>query len=326
MTEKSNRRTRPENAGSRIPKQSLAKREQKKNRSSCIARVLGSWLKSSPNTSSLCEPQPLLLSNCFHTKNYILQGWAPDPHFVLRASARQGLLALPRPESVEGLVLHCWQLEVKCSNTQDVVLLISELAGSDEHQRIRRPPSRNTYRDQDHQHKHTSTPLGKPIRPSFLRLTLFMVESRDWAEQRLSAALGQLCYPSSGTKLTSALSNFSSNTKTFRRSLIFNLLLKLLLEGRYLISLVSTNSISVLPTCMQAPPAHVQAVVTTRRFRLRMCGWNAAHKHSPPVQSVSAWQITADSPFCTGRRRKHKHHRFSQGESIPCTLTADHCI
>lgn len=74
-------------------------------------------------------------------------------------------------------------------------------------------------------------------------------------------------YPPSGTKLISALGNFASNIKTFRRSLIYSLLPRLSPGWLSLISQLSTISISdhlhVLSILIQAPPVHVQAVVTT---------------------------------------------------------------
>ena len=79
-------------------------------------------------------------------------------------------------------------------------------------------------------------------------------------------------YPPSGTKLTSAFSNFASNIKMFRRSLIYSLLPKLSLGWLSLVSQLSMNSISahlhVLSILIQAPPVHVQAVVTTMRSSL----------------------------------------------------------
>lgn len=79
-------------------------------------------------------------------------------------------------------------------------------------------------------------------------------------------------YLPSGTKLISALSNFASNIKTFRRSLIYSLLPRLSPGWLSLISQLSTISISghlhVLSILIQAPPVQVQAVVTTTRSSL----------------------------------------------------------
>lgn len=85
------------------------------------------------------------------------------------------------------------------------------------------------------------------------------------------------------------------------------------------------NSISarfyMLPIFTQAPPVHVQTVMTI------ICSFfgdgspalgHARHKccsqalSSLPGRTISAWQATADNPFLRGRRR------FSPVESPPC--------
>lgn len=112
--------------------------------------------------------------------------------FELDCSCK-GLLLLVRPESVQilgpALLIHRSRI-LQCTR-RDIAHLASWLAVKSTggyagpHCCFWLP--RNTYTE--YQHKHTSTQLGKPLWPSFLRMTVLTAESRDWAKLKALSIL-----------------------------------------------------------------------------------------------------------------------------------------